>query len=187
MLKKLFYSRPITAMLHLFCRLFYPQKYLTGRYFTEKRAGYLWAIRSIPRRIATGIPWPIGKTTVINNKNRITFHPDSLHVFQSPGCYFQNIDGEIRLGRNVHIAPNVGLITTNHNLYDLNKHDPGKDITIGDDCWIGMNSVILPGVTLGPHTIVGAGAVVTKSFPEGHCVIGGVPAVVLRRLDPPSA
>jgi acetyltransferase-like isoleucine patch superfamily enzyme len=39
-----------------------------------------------------------------------------------------------------------------------------------------MNSIILPGVELGPHTVVGAGAVVTHSFPKGHCVLVGVPA-----------
>ena len=46
-----------------------------------------------------------------------------------------------------------------------------------------MNSVILPGVTLGPGTVVGAGSVVTHSFPEGHCVIAGVPAKLIRNLQ----
>ena len=46
-----------------------------------------------------------------------------------------------------------------------------------------MNSVILPGVTLGEHTVVGAGSVVTKSFPDGHCVIAGNPAIIIRSLD----
>lgn len=54
---------------------------------------------------------------------------------------------------------------------------------IGRNCWIGMNAVILPGVKLGDYTIVGAGAVVTHSFPEGYCVIGGVPAKKIKDLD----
>ncbi len=41
----------------------------------------------------------------------------------------------------------------------------------------------MPGVTLGDWTVVGAGAVVTKSFPEGHCVVGGVPAALIKQLD----
>ena len=45
-----------------------------------------------------------------------------------------------------------------------------------------MNSVILPGIVLGNHTIVGAGSIVTKSFPEGNCVIAGNPAKKIRDL-----
>lgn len=44
-----------------------------------------------------------------------------------------------------------------------NQHQPGKDIVLGKNCWIGMNSTVLPGVVLGDHTVVGAGSVVTKS------------------------
>lgn len=54
---------------------------------------------------------------------------------------------------------------------------------IGDYSWIGMNSVVTAGVTLGPRTIVAAGAVVTKSFPEGFCILAGVPAKVVKYLD----
>ena len=58
-----------------------------------------------------------------------------------------------------------------------------QNIDLGDHCWLGANVVITPGVVLGPHTVVGANAVVTKGFPEGHCVLGGVPAKVIKRLD----
>ncbi|EOJ3081127.1 DapH/DapD/GlmU-related protein, partial [Acinetobacter baumannii] len=53
---------------------------------------------------------------------------------------------------------------------------------IGDKCWIGMNSVILPGVVLGNGTIVAAGAVVTKSFKQGNIVIAGVPAKIIKEI-----
>ena len=46
-----------------------------------------------------------------------------------------------------------------------------------------MNAVLLPGTTLGDHTVVGAGAVVTKSFPDGYVVIAGNPAKVIRTLN----
>lgn len=52
-----------------------------------------------------------------------------------------------------------------------------------EKCWIGMNSMILPGVELGNRTIVGAGSIVTKSFKEGNCIIAGNPAKVIRNLN----
>ena len=78
---------------------------------------------------------------------------------------------------------NVGLITANHSLEDLDKHQEGKPIVLGKSNWIGMNSVILPGVILGDNTVVGAGSVVTHSFPEGNCVIAGAPAKKIRKLE----
>ncbi len=182
-MRRILYSKPVKAILRAFLSLFYPKKYLTGYYFDEKFMGFWWAIKGIPHRISSGIPWPVHKNTIVSHKDNIQFHPDSLNAFQTPGCYFQNHDGKIIIGKNVHIAPNCGLITTNHDINDLRNHLPGKDIILGDDVWIGMNCVILPGVTLGDKTVVGAGAVVTKSFEEGHCVIGGNPAKIIKKLD----
>jgi len=58
-----------------------------------------------------------------------------------------------------------------------------EKVIICDYSWAGMNSVILPGVKLGSRTIVAAGSVVAKSFPEGYCVIAGSPAKIIRYLD----
>lgn len=82
------------------------------------------------------------------------------------------------LGQGTYIAKNVGIITSNHDFQNLAEHQKGKDVIIGKHCWIGMNSVIL-----GDHTIVGAGAVVTHSFPDGYCIIGGNPARIIKTLD----
>lgn len=90
-------------------------------------------------------------------------------------------DGKIKLGKGVRIAPHVHIITQNHDLYDLAKAAPAKDVIIGANSWIGAQSVILPGVILGDHTIVGAGSIVTKSFP-GNCIIAGNPAKIIRYL-----
>jgi acetyltransferase-like isoleucine patch superfamily enzyme len=64
------------------------------------------------------------------------------------------------------------VLAANHKLTNQNEHDNGI-VEIGDYSWIGMNSVILPNVVLGQRTVVAAGSIVTKIFPEGFCVIGG--------------
>ena len=128
------------------------------------------------------VPWPVSPRIQVFGWQNIEFDNDDLNNFQTLGTYFQAIGAKIRIGKNTWIASNVGLITANHDFSDLNSHVPEQDIVLGRDCWIGMNSMILPGVTLGDHTIVGAGSVVTKSFPEGHCVLAGDPAGIIRRL-----
>lgn len=57
-----------------------------------------------------------------------------------------------------------------------------KRITIGDDVWIGTNAIILDGVTIGNHSIIAAGAVVTKDIPE-YAIVGGVPAKIIKYRD----
>lgn len=98
-----------------------------------------------------------------------------------PGCYIQGI-GKIYIGDYTQIAANVGIISANHDLYDNRKHLPTV-VKIGKYCWIGMGAIILPGVELGDYTIVAAGSVVTKSFPDGYCVIGGNPAKLIKSLE----
>jgi acetyltransferase-like isoleucine patch superfamily enzyme len=104
------------------------------------------------------------------------------HAGFSPGCYIQANNG-IRIGSNVLIGPGVKIISANHNLCDYSKWDSARPIEIGDNCWLSANCVLLPGVKLGDHVVVAAGAVVTKDAPD-NCVVAGVPARVIRRLDP---
>lgn len=126
------------------------------------------------------IYWPV-------HKNSEVTHPDNIfvginsNVATRPGCYIQG-NGGIYIGNYVHFASNIGIISGNHDLYNQNKHI-NKSVYIDDYTWIGMGAIILPGVRLGPRTIVAAGAVVTKSFPEGYCVIGGNPAKIIKTLD----
>lgn len=175
--------RPVMRLVLMF---FYDSKHLKGRHFENGFGGYVWGFRSALAknvlRLGKPMPWPTGLTCLVSNPQNIEFHPDDLNNFQSPGTYFQNMSAKIVLGRGVYIAPNVGLITANHRLDDLESHEVGQDIVIGDRSWIGMNAVVLPGVRLGPGTIVAAGAVVTSSFPQGRVVVGGVPAKALKSL-----
>jgi acetyltransferase-like isoleucine patch superfamily enzyme len=98
----------------------------------------------------------------------------------SGNCYFQAING-IRLGKNFLCAPGVRLISANHLLSDLKLSEATDPIIIGDDCWIGANSIVLPGVRIGNGCVIGAGSVVTKSFGDG-LVIAGNPAKVLKKV-----
>jgi acetyltransferase-like isoleucine patch superfamily enzyme len=125
--------------------------------------------------------WPVHFTSKVTGYRNIYAGVDTSPGYES-GCYIQGI-GKIFVGDYTQIARNVGIISANHDLYDNRKHSAGE-VRIGKYCWIGMNSVILPCVVLGDFTIVGAGSVVTKPFPDGYCVIGGSPARVLKELNP---
>lgn len=170
--------------------LLYERKYLKGEWFKGKYSavfapGWKWVYYDAKDRLFhgknVGVPWPVsGETTVIAPEN-ITFDSEDLRNFQMPGNYFQAIDAHLTIGKGTWIASNIGLITSNHAIHNPKVRGKAGDINIGENCWIGMNSVILPGVTLGNHTIVGAGSVVTKSF-EGNCVIAGNPAKIIRHI-----
>lgn len=76
----------------------------------------------------------------------------------------------------------MGIVSSNHDLHNLDKYNCAP-IKIGNYCWIGMNALVFAGVELGPCTIVGGGSVVTKSFPDGYCIIAGNPAKIIKNLD----
>ena len=171
---------------NLILKLFFDKNVLRGKFFSESFVGYRWSFRAIWQRnilrLAPPLPFPAALTCHVSDGKNISFDPDDLNNFQTGGTYFQNFNAPIEIGKGSYIAPNVGIITANHDPENLDKHLPGQTVKIGSKCWIGMNSVILPGVVLGNNTIVGAGSVVTKSFPEGNCVIAGNPARKLRDI-----
>lgn len=185
MKNKILYSRFLKVLLRCFFSLFYDKKYLKGYFFDQKRLGWYWCFRSLPNRLCgdnRNVKFPVHPRTIVSNSQNIEFDIDNLNLFQTPGCYWQAHYAKIIIGAGSYVAPNVGLISANHNVHNINMHDEGKDIIIGKNSWIGMNAVILPGVILGDHTIVAAGAVVTKSFPDGNVIIGGVPAKIIKSI-----
>jgi transferase family hexapeptide repeat protein len=177
-------AQVVARLLRPLLCLFFERRYLTGRFFDDGMGGYVWAVRAIwlrnVLRMAPPRPWPMSVQCTVSAPGNLTFHPDDLNNFQSPGTYFQNPDAHITIGRGTYIAPNVGIITANHARGDLERHETARDVVLGERCWIGMNAVILPGVILGPDTVVAAGAVVTRSYPDGGATLAGVPATPLR-------
>ena len=90
--------------------------------------------------------------------------------------------GGITIEDDVQIAGNVSLLTNNHDPYDR-MILPCKPILIKKGAWIGANVVVLRGISIGKHAIVGAGSVVTKDVPD-YAVVAGNPAKVIKMLDP---
>ena len=97
------------------------------------------------------------------------------------------IIGPVSIGHHVNLAQGVTVTALNHNYADTTRRidEQGVDthpVTIADDVWIGAGAVVLPGVTIGQHSVVAAGAVVTNDVPA-FCVVGGVPAKIIKRLS----
>lgn len=99
----------------------------------------------------------------------------------SGGCYINCADG-LWIGEGTIWSANVAIVSQDHDMSDYDRAPSSSGIRIGRNCWIGLGAVILPGVTLGDRTIVGANAVVRSSFEAGHVVLAGVPARVVRQL-----
>ena len=95
------------------------------------------------------------------------------------------IRANIKIGNYVLIAPNVQLISENHEFKNANiairkQGDIFGNITIEDDVWIATNAIILPNITIGKGSIIGAGSVVTKHI-ENYTIVGGNPAKLIAK------
>jgi acetyltransferase-like isoleucine patch superfamily enzyme len=125
--------------------------------------------------------WPVHWTSTVFDPENIFVGVDSYPGYNG-GAYITG-SGKLVIGDYCIFAKNVIIVTANHDLYDSRIRIP-EPVTIGNYCWFGGGAKIMPGVVLGDYTIVAAGAVVTKSFTEGYCVLAGVPAVPVKKLDP---
>lgn len=106
------------------------------------------------------------------------------NFYANVGCVI--LDGaKVTFGDNVFVAPGCGFYTAGHPL-DAESRNKGleyaRPITIGNNVWIGAQTVVLPGVSIGDNTVIGAGSVVTKSIPAGVVAVGN-PCRVIRKID----
>lgn len=104
------------------------------------------------------------------------------NVFINSGCHFQD-QGGIVIGDNTLIGHNVVLATINHDLNPANKRkNHYAPINIASNVWIGSNSTVLSGVTIGEWAVIAAGAVVTRDVLP-YTVVGGIPARVIKTVE----
>jgi acetyltransferase-like isoleucine patch superfamily enzyme len=168
--------------------LFYALRHSPWRWVIENYLIHQWRLLLVNwlfQRILGinhDVPWSVNFTSRVTNPDKIVL---GLFVVRSMvlsgGCYFQGGNGII-IGDSTIIAPGVKIISANHDPNDIGRAwERARPIRIGSDCWIGANAVILPEVELGNGVVVGAGAVVTSSFPE-NVVIAGVPAKIIKEL-----
>ena len=98
---------------------------------------------------------------------------DSIDLYrclsESGGVYIQAKNG-VTLHSCLNIGPGVKIISANHSLLDYSNHEACSPIMLGERVWLGANAVILPGVSIGNGSVVGAGSVVVKSVPENTVV-----------------
>lgn len=127
------------------------------------------------------VGWAVHHTSTLHNPKKIR-RGKAVYPGDSPGVYINAYNG-IEIGDYTNIGPQVGLISVNHDPVQNEQALPAAPIRIGRFCWLGKGANILPAVHLGDFTIVGAGAVVTRSFPEGFCVIAGNPARKIKELN----
>jgi maltose O-acetyltransferase len=117
------------------------------------------------------------------------FHCDyGYNIYSGENVYF-NVNCvvldtmKITIGDNVFFGPGVHVYTATHPLDAEARRtvENSKPVSIGNDCWIGGNTVICPGVTIGNGVTIGAGSVVTKDIPDNTLAVGN-PAKVIRKL-----
>ncbi|MCQ2350841.1 MAG: acyltransferase [Paludibacteraceae bacterium] len=128
-------------------------------------------------------PWPVHFTSKVIAPELIDNNSGMRAPGYAMGCY---IDGRNRIiiEQGVIVGPKVSIISKNHNTEDYNQYSNDSPIILHKHCWLACGSTVLAGVELGEHTIVAAGAVVTKSFLQGNCILAGCPAKIIKTIPP---
>lgn len=105
------------------------------------------------------------------------------NFFANYNCTILDV-GKVMIGDNCQLAPNVAIYTAGHPVHPDSRnsmYEYGIPVTIGNNCWIGGNTVICPGVHIGDNVVIGAGSVVTKDIPDWS-IAAGNPCRVIRKI-----
>ncbi len=175
-----FLVHPVKTRPRLWLRLF--------QWTYMKRGQHSVIYRSVRRDIVPFNQFSLGDYSVIEDFCCINNAVGDIYIGNHTRIGLHNtIIGPVSIGNHVNLAQGVVVSGLNHNFQDSNKRIDEQGVstslvTINDDVWIGANSVITAGVSIGRHSVVAAGSVVTKDVPD-YTVVAGCPAKVIRTLD----
>jgi len=176
-----FLRRPLQLPIAIISRLPYFRFIRETSDYQNQQTFELWFMQKI---LGIGgnrnVYWPVSSTSQVYDAENIYAGIDTCPGLMK-GCYIQGRGG-IWIGDYTQIAPNVIIVSSNHDSHDL-RNNILSPVSIGKYCWIGGNACITPGITLGDFTTVAAGSVVTKSFESGYCLVAGNPAKKIRDID----
>ena len=105
------------------------------------------------------------------------------NFFANYNCTLLDV-AKIKIGDNCQMAPNVAIYTAGHPIHPVSRnssYEYGKEVTNGDNVWLGGNTVVCPGVHIGNNVVIGAGSVVTRDIPDWS-IAAGNPCKVIRKI-----
>ena len=144
--------------------------------------------RSVRKDIVPFNIFVLGSKSVIEDYSVINNAVGNLVIGSNTRVGIGNtIIGPVTISDNVNIGQNVTISGLNHNYEDPSKTISEQGVStmpikIENDVWIGANSVVLPGVQIGNHSVIGAGSIITKDIPPYSVAVGN-PARIVKRYD----
>ena len=176
-----FIMHPVKTRPNWWIRLFY---------FTYLKRGKGSVIyRSVRKDLPPFRKFSLGKYSVVEDFSCLNNAVGDLNIGDYTRIGLGNtIIGPVSIGNHVNLAQNVTVTGLNHNFEGVDKRIDQQGVStrqviIEDDVWVGANAVILPGVTLGRHSVVAAGSVVSRPVPP-YTVCAGSPARIIKRYNP---
>ncbi|MFD1630591.1 acyltransferase [Pseudopedobacter beijingensis] len=155
-------------------------------YIKKGRKSFIYS--SVRKDIVPFNPFYLGNKSIIESYSTINNAVGEIIIGDESRIGLGNtIIGPVHIGKKVNLAQGITISGLNHNYENVSVPiaDQGVNtnlITIEDDVWIGANSVILAGVKIGTHAIIGAGSIVTKDIPPFSIALGN-PARIIKTYD----
>lgn len=176
-----FIMHPVKTRPNWWIRLFY--------FIYLKRGKGSVIYRSVRKDLPPFRKFSLGKYSVVEDFSCLNNAVGDLNIGDYTRIGLGNtIIGPVSIGNHVNLAQNVTVTGLNHNFEGVDKRIDQQGVStrqviIEDDVWVGANAVILPGVTLGRHSVVAAGSVVSRPVPP-YTVCAGSPARIIKRYNP---